>query len=91
MNMNDYPIDISMVLEKCRKSLLIENVCGWQKITFVLSEGRRVVGIRSQGRGRDGRRVGVADYSHPHTEFISQVYSQNVGTSVKVSSHLTGF
>ena len=34
-------------------------------MTFALSQGRRVVGIGSQGRGREGRegrKVGVADY-----------------------------
>ena len=36
-----------MVPENCRESLLIEKFCGWRKITFVLSQGRRVMGIGS--------------------------------------------
>ena len=39
-----------MVPENCRASLLIENLFGWRKITFALSQGRSVVGIGS-GRG----------------------------------------
>ena len=50
--------------ENCRESLLIEKFCGWQKITFALSQGRRVVCIGSQGRRREGRRVGIANYYH---------------------------
>ena len=48
--------------ENCRESLLIEKFCGVRKITFALFQGRRVVVIGSQGRGREGLRVGIADY-----------------------------
>ena len=50
-----------MVPENRRESLLIEKFCGGRKITFAPSQGRRVLGIGSQGRRRESRRVGVAD------------------------------
>ena len=38
MNMNDYPTDILY-----GSGELIEQLCGWRKIKFVPSQGRRVV------------------------------------------------